>query len=270
MLLALKTLARVSRGWIQNHLDQPMLSSDLFSEELGKSVQGRSIECVSLGKGEPSVLVFSCIHGNEVGSRKTAIELLNWLQGQTMLLSKLTVHVIPVLNPDGLALAKTQPDYAHGGTIGRFNGHDVDLNRHFPVPSFQSRARWNRGANYRGEAKDVFAGEQPGSEPEYQAFRAAVQRFKPVLVIALHNVGKDVMPNQLPVAQAAAKTFAQATDFEFFSEELWKELAQTGTACEWFEQEQIPYIEIELPSRWKSCWPLVRLGFEAILKQVGD
>lgn len=215
-------------------------------------MQDRSIDCLQVGTGKCSVLVFAGIHGNEVGTVKLAGYLAHWLEQNISQLHS-SVCVIPCLNPDGYAQAQASPDYFHGGRIGRFNANNVDLNRNFPVLSFQSRSVWRHGKNYQ-ETTEVFAGETPGSEPEVQALVSAVKECAPQLIISLHNAGADVTPSNNPVAQKYAQTFAAATGYTVFSQDKWQALKQTGTAKEWCEQQHISYIEIEGSSRWDSDW----------------
>lgn len=75
-------------------------------DEVGRSYQGRVINRVSIGSGPVSVLLWSQMHGNEATATMAIFDILNYLS-QTdsppvqRLLSKLSLHFIPMLNPDG-------------------------------------------------------------------------------------------------------------------------------------------------------------------------
>ena len=91
--------------------------------QVGNSVMNRPIHTVQFGTGKTRVLMWSQMHGNESTTTKAVFDLLRVLQNNEeepslrVLLEKLTICIIPILNPDG----------AHLYT--RNNANDVDLNR---------------------------------------------------------------------------------------------------------------------------------------------
>ena len=92
-------------------------------QEIGKSVNGKSIKMTKLGNGEIKVLAWSQMHGNESTTTKAVFDLLNtFLSKQdhkivSSILDRCSIYIIPILNPDG-AEAYT-----------RVNANAVDLNR---------------------------------------------------------------------------------------------------------------------------------------------
>ncbi len=86
---------------------------------LGTSVCGRPIDVVQLGTGPINVLMWSQMHGNESTTTRALMKLMPWLceSAQEMLLSRLCLHIIPQLNPDGAA------------AYTRENANGIDLNR---------------------------------------------------------------------------------------------------------------------------------------------
>ncbi len=88
---------------------------------IGKSVQGRDIISITIGKGSKKILMWSQMHGNESTTTKAVFDLLNILEGDNavsdLILSQCAIKIIPILNPDG-AKAYT-----------RENANSVDLNR---------------------------------------------------------------------------------------------------------------------------------------------
>jgi len=90
-------------------------------KEIGFSANGLPIEKIVIGGGPVKILMWSQMHGNESTTTKAVFDLLRALTSGygngVELLEKLTLVIIPMLNPDG-ALA-----YA------RLNANDIDLNR---------------------------------------------------------------------------------------------------------------------------------------------
>ena len=90
---------------------------------LGQSVQGRSIYRVKLGTGKIKILAWSQMHGNEATTTKAVFDLFNTLKmGKDQLaiksiLKNCTLHIIPILNPDGAEV------------YTRVNANHIDLNR---------------------------------------------------------------------------------------------------------------------------------------------
>src|SRR5438067_2231214 len=119
-----KRLGYVRRGvigMIKNHFDAPQLPADVPEAQIGTSIQGKPIECYTIGNGPTRILFVAGIHGNEVGSVKVGRHIIEWLYTKQDQFENLTFLIIPCLNPDGYAAAVNDPDYWNGGTVGRFN-----------------------------------------------------------------------------------------------------------------------------------------------------
>lgn len=73
----------------------------------GFSVEGREIYHVSWGKGPISVLLWTQMHGDEPTATMAMIDFLNWIANaptdsfKNKLKEKLSIHMLPLLNPDG-------------------------------------------------------------------------------------------------------------------------------------------------------------------------
>ena len=92
--------------------------------KLGESVEGRAIYDVSFGTGKTQVLLWSQMHGNEPTATMAGLDLFNFIRSDTALtdirqaiLDSLTVHFVPMLNPDGAEVYQ------------RRNALTIDLNR---------------------------------------------------------------------------------------------------------------------------------------------
>lgn len=75
--------------------------------EIGKSIEGREIYRVSFGTGPYVVMMWSQMHGDEPTATSALFDLYAYVQrhrsepGVQQMLSELTVHSVPMLNPDG-------------------------------------------------------------------------------------------------------------------------------------------------------------------------
>jgi len=105
------------------HSDIQPLIERLKSEEgftvttLGKSIEGRSISMISTGNGKTSVLLWSQMHGNESTATMALFDIFNYLKKNKNILKNITIHFIPMLNPDGAQVFK------------RRNAIGIDINR---------------------------------------------------------------------------------------------------------------------------------------------
>jgi hypothetical protein len=130
-------------------------SKGLFRlEELGKSLEGRSINLVSCGKGSKRVLLWSQMHGDEYTATLALMDIFNfvgrraaeekWIQE---MLEEATLYFIPMLNPDGAERRQ------------RRTVQNIDMNR---------------------DAKTLMT-------PEAKLLRHAQQRLKPQFGFNLHD-----------------------------------------------------------------------------------
>lgn len=241
-------------GFIKNYIEQiPPTPKDILKLKIGQSLSGRPINCYRIGRGKIKLLFVSGIHGNEVGTVKLAHYLINLAYQNKAKLEEFSLFVIPCLNLDGYVLALKNPDYFRGGRIGRFNSNNVDLNRNFDTPSFQSESIWSFGKNYKENIR-VFCGEKGNSEPEILALTNFIINNQIKVFYSFHSAGRDVMGNRNELAQKITKIYCQKTGFRYIDDDEWKRLKQTGTPKEWCELNNIAYIEIEGSNRWGSDW----------------
>ena len=92
-------------------------------EAVGQSVEGRSINLVRIGSGSYPVLLWSQMHGDEPTATAALFDIFDYLRRHAddpavrRLLSRLTLHAIPMLNPDGAE------------RFQRRNAQGIDINR---------------------------------------------------------------------------------------------------------------------------------------------
>ncbi len=99
-------------------------SPDLFTlERIGESVEGRSINYVHAGNGPTGVMLWSQMHGDEPTATAALFDVFDFLvrhRDDVMarrILSQLSLHVVPMLNPDGAE------------RFQRRNAQSIDINR---------------------------------------------------------------------------------------------------------------------------------------------
>ncbi|RKR12908.1 zinc carboxypeptidase [Maribacter vaceletii] len=97
------------------------LPSEFSVSYIGDSVQKRKIYSVTVGNGSNKILMWSQMHGNESTTTKAVLDLFNYLQEDTKEVHEIkancTLHIIPMLNPDG------------ADAYTRINANKIDLNR---------------------------------------------------------------------------------------------------------------------------------------------
>jgi hypothetical protein len=106
-------------------LIQKNISSGLFmTEEIGRSIKGRSINHLTYGRGKTKVLLWSQMHGDESTATMALFDLFNFMSGndefdplRRMIRDNLELHFVPMLNPDGAQEWK------------RRNDLEIDINR---------------------------------------------------------------------------------------------------------------------------------------------
>ena len=113
---------------IKHHQLQPLLTalntnSSFTVKVVGKSIEGRDLSLVSIGKGKTNVFLWSQMHGDEPTATQAIFDIFNFfgsedLKGEKQeILNNLTLHFLPMLNPDGAERYQ------------RRNILDVDINR---------------------------------------------------------------------------------------------------------------------------------------------
>jgi len=248
----------------------PVVDTDPKITVIGHSVQNREIESFTFGNGETNLLFVGGIHGGyEWNSVLLAYEFLDHLNlNQESIPDNLTVSVIPSLNPDGVykiigkegrfVLADVSKNIAI--EPGRFNAHNVDLNRNFDC-NWQSESMW------RGNK--VSAGTAVFSEPEARAFRDYVLEVKPDAVVFWHSQAGAVYTSAcnngvLKETETIANAYAKASGY--ISAGLFDAYKVTGDAEGWLAKINIPSITVELTTHETIEWEKNLAGTKALFE----
>ncbi len=126
---------------------------------------------------KPRVLLVGGIHGDELTATVTVLRWADWLARDAAAGRALPIHwrVVPAMNPDGL-LARPAT---------RVNANGVDLNRNFPTPGWEPKARqWWEGTARKDPRR--FPGRAAASEPETRWLLAEMERFAPDVIVSVH------------------------------------------------------------------------------------
>ncbi len=113
---------------IKHHQLQPLIqkyeaNSKFHVQKVGESIEGRDLNLISIGSGEQNIFLWSQMHGNEPTATQAIFDILNFLDGPEFenekkeILSKLKLHFLPMLNPDGAEVYQ------------RRNALSIDINR---------------------------------------------------------------------------------------------------------------------------------------------
>lgn len=116
---------RFKHATILQLLECEKISKRFSVTEIGKSVEDRSIFRLTYGNGPTKLLLWSQMHGDEPTATMALFDLFNFFNGEAdgfaefrqEIASKLTLHFIPMLNPDGAERYQ------------RRTAMDVDMNR---------------------------------------------------------------------------------------------------------------------------------------------
>ena len=159
-------------------------------ESMGRSLDGREIFLIKVGKGTENIILTGGVHGRESVNPMVLLCMAEYYCEELKeYLDRVSIYIVPVLNPDGYSIAlqgfdcltseinrricerKHIPYY-----LWKYNAHGVDLNRNFPSIT------WKK--------KD--AGDEAASEPETVALMQLFQNVSSIGYIDYHSRGKQV------------------------------------------------------------------------------
>lgn len=104
-------------------LEKLKSNSEFKIEKVGESVEGRSLNLVSAGKGKTKIFLWSQMHGDEPTATAALFDIFNFLSDTANknftdeLYKRVSIYFLPMVNPDGAERFK------------RRNFYDIDLNR---------------------------------------------------------------------------------------------------------------------------------------------
>ena len=114
---------RIKHENIQPLINKLKRNSSYTVQKVGESIRGKNISLISIGTGPINVFLWSQMHGDEPTATQAIFDIFNFLNSPDFksekeeLLSKLTLHFMPMLNPDGAEV------------FTRRNALGIDINR---------------------------------------------------------------------------------------------------------------------------------------------
>lgn len=114
---------RIKHENIQPLINQLKNNPAYTVQKVGQSIKGKNINLISVGSGDVNVFLWSQMHGNEPTATQAIFDIFNFLNSSDFqaekkeLLSKVTLHFMPMLNPDGAEV------------FTRRNALGIDVNR---------------------------------------------------------------------------------------------------------------------------------------------
>src|SRR3989344_110783 len=234
---------------------------------LGLSVEKRDIESYRYSNGETRLLFIGGIHGGyEWNSVVLAYQFMDYLEtNPTVVPENITVTVIPSLNPDGVykvigkegRFAIADVPSGKPTAPGRFNAHEVDLNRNFDC-------KWQPTALWRDSV--VSAGTKPFSEPEAVALRDFVLGNNPNVFIFWHSQSGAVYASEcedgiLPETLNIMNIYSRASGYR--AVKSFDAYETTGDAEGRLASIGIPTIAIELTTHETIEWEKNLAGIKA-------
>ncbi len=114
---------RIRHQDLQPLIDRYAQQPDFRVRQVGASIEGRSLNLISLGTGKINVLLWSQMHGDEATATMAIFDIFKFFASdkftaeKTALLKNLSLHFIPMLNPDGAEVFQ------------RRNALGIDVNR---------------------------------------------------------------------------------------------------------------------------------------------
>lgn len=212
--------------------------------EAGKSVMGRPLWQLMLGRGENRVLYTAGQHANEWITSLLLLKFTEqlaaaYVDGESIygesaaaILDYARLCILPALNPDGIDFVTGElsdgPFYRAARDIAaayphfsfpegwKANIRGTDLNLQFPAGWERAREiKYSQGI--RGPAPADFVGPSVLSAPESRALYELTLRFDPALILAFHTQGEviywkylDIIP---PMAREIGSVFSELSGY---------------------------------------------------------
>lgn len=266
-----------------------MYNGLVSTEVIGKSVDGRNIYAVKVGKGKKEILLNGSHHAREHMTTNVLMEMIDsyamsYVKGSKIsgyktnsILNQTSIWFVPMVNPDGVTLVQKghlsakNPQHVlklNGGkkdfSAWKANVRGIDLNRQYPP-------NWNKIKGPKGPAPKNFKGYKPLSEPEVVSLVKFVRKHKFKSATAYHSSGNILYwhyhqkGSQLKRDMQIAKQYSKLTGYRLVKQTKpgaggggFKDWFITETKMTGFTPEISPYVgerpvpNKNFPSIWKK------------------
>ncbi len=150
---------------------------------IGKSIKGRCLPLIKIGKGSKKLLLVGSVHGREFVTSAFIMKSISELLKKSFPQDK-CLYAIPMLNPDGVEIAQGRDlpcaevqDFK--SKLFKNNANNINLNANFPF-CFSKVPISRQG------------GKKPSSEPEAKALINLCEKERFVSAISLHARGNCI------------------------------------------------------------------------------
>ena len=236
----------------------------LETGSIGKSVMGRNLSYIRLGRGSNQISYNASHHANESITTPVLMKFIEdyskaYSTGSSLLgynirdmYSRTSIYLIPLVNPDGVDLVAYWPDYSDPAfvkaaqlnktglplpSVWKANIRGVDLNLNYPA-DWDKEKQEEIKEGITDPAPRDFGGDAPLSEPESRAMVDFTKAHNFRLVIAYHTQGGVIywqFNNYAPpLSLTLARQFAAISGYAI--EAGTAEAAYAGYK-DWFLQE---------------------------------
>lgn len=231
--------------------------------QLGKSILGKNIPIISLGKGHKSLIYIGGHHGMEWLTSALLIKFINefceeYRNGthifdisSRVVFETRKLYIVPMLNPDGIdySIHGVSPkniirerlikmnhgcnDFSHW----QANARGVDLNHNYAA-GFKEYKIIEQQSGLDVGAPSKFSGEYSESEPETKALCNFVRFISPSLALTLHTQGEEIYytsgENTARESLPIVKTLSRLTGYKI---SFPSGTAKYGGFTDWFIEE---------------------------------
>ncbi len=260
--------------------------------QLGRSILGKNIPMISLGKGEKALIYIGGHHGMEWITSALLIKFINefceeYSNGthifdisSRVIFETRKLYIVPMLNPDGIeySIHGVSPKNiirerlirmnrgSNDFTSWQANARGVDLNHNYASGFKEYKIIEQQSGVYMG-APSKFSGEYSESEPETKALCNFVRFARPALALTLHTQGEEIYytsgENTARESLPIVKTLSRLTGYKI---SLPSGTAKYGGFTDWFIEEfNKPSFTLEC-GRGKN--PLPFSDFDIIYHQI--
>jgi len=164
--------------------------SQICLEVIGRSLDGRDIFMIKVGRGAQNIIITGGVHGRESVNPMVLLSMAEYYcEELSYYLEQVSIYIVPLLNPDGYMVSlcgfdslkhcsyreamksKGIPFY-----LWKYNARGIDINRNFPCLTW----------------KQKFLRDTPASEPETMALIYLFQQVPSIGYIDYHCRGKQI------------------------------------------------------------------------------
>ncbi len=256
------------KTYTHKDLEKDLSELSVPFKSIGKSLFGRDIFELTLGKGKKEILVCGAHHGLEwltppliikfaelyLKSLKSGLRLMGYNVSE--LFETASIHLVPMLNPDGIEIAAfgSKDPYLIKINSGndfcntwQSNGRGVDLNHNYDAGFYLNKKK-EVEMGIMSPCATRYGGTHPESEPETKALCDYVRNHDFKLCIAYHSQGEVIYYDYNGFVPKNSYEILKALCFESgYRPDKTQGIASYGGFKDWFiEKYKRPAYTVEV------------------------